>query len=357
MKRHLLKLTALLLALISLLLLAGCSYNGIGHEPLKDFAEGPDAALLGKETIAINLPEYSSGRIYIPVIAGAQPSRIWLPIREGIERAAKEYNITVEFFVSENDADYTTQITAFRKALTRNPKALCTFSLDQAHVSAYLTKVSAAGVPMISLDSAVPTGCVASCKPNAISAGEDAAKRIAAAINSRGKIAIAASDWKNVTSAEMIEGFRNIISENYPKIELVNVPSNPDIGMLEQCALFFSTNPSIDAVFGADREAFECLLYSSRSLTEGGDDEDEAPTRRSIAIVGIGSGPEIEDSLRSGEVLGTYLIDYSRWGYNALTTAFRACIGGEFDSVVTTDYVWVDADNIDLSPIRKLLSN
>ena len=115
---------------------------------------------------------------------------------------------------------------------------------------------------------------------------------------------------------------------------------------------------SIDAVFGADREAFECLLSSSRSLIEnGGDDEDETPTHRSIVIVGIGSSPEIEDSLRSGEVLGTYLIDYNRWGYNALTTAFRACIGGEFDSVVTTDYVWVDADNIDLSPIRKLLSN
>ena len=221
-------------------------------------------------------------------------------------------------------------------------------------IDTLLDAVVAADIPVISLDSSMPVGSVAQCRANGRSAGEDAAKQLAEAIRSRGKVAIAASDWKNVTSAEIIESFKNAVAENYPKIEVANVPSNPEVSMYEQCSAFFVSNPSIEAVFGVDSKSFECLISASKAIKAATTDDDEEP--RNIYVCGVGTSSFINRAIQSGDALGSYIINYTDWGYNALTTAFSAYMGGEFEPEVLTDFIWVNTENLGLPLIKKLLS-
>ncbi len=350
------------IAAVTLALLAplcGCSGDRISYAPLVDYnriAESSPEQYLGDEHIAIDLPGRGVRQTYIPVVVSGLDDSVWLPMKEGIERAAKEYNIAVDFFVSnENDA-WRAQVGSFREILTNKPGAICLIAADTSKLAAYLNKAVAADIPVVSLDSSMPTGCVACCRANGSSAGEDAANRLAEAIRSRGKVAVAASDWKNVTSAEIIESFKTAVSENYPKIEVVNVPNNPEVSMYEQCSAFFVSNPSIEAVFGVDSDSFECLISASRALNSAtpGEDEDEEP--RTIYVCGVGTTPAINSAISSGDALGSYVIDYTDWGYNAFTTAVSAYVGGEFKSEVLTDFIWVDRGNMGLPLIKKLLS-
>ena len=338
-------------------LFSGCSSDKISYDPLFDYTrldESSPEQHLGDEHITIDIPGRSSHQTYIPVIVSGLDENVWAPMQEGIERAAKEYNIHVEYFVTEEDESRQYQTDAFREVLTNNPGAICLIADDTSRLAPYLNKVVAADIPVISLDSSMPVGSVAQCRANGRSAGEDAAKQLAEAIRSRGKVAIAASDWKNVTSAEIIESFKNAVAENYPKIEVANVPSNPEVSMYEQCSAFFVSNPSIEAVFGVDSKSFECLISASKAIKAATTDDDEEP--RNIYVCGVGTSSFINRAIQSGDALGSYIINYTDWGYNALTTAFSAYMGGEFESEVLTDFIWVNTENMGLPLIKKLLS-
>ncbi len=372
MKKIFRTITALVLLLA---LFSGCSADRISYRSLVDYSKLDASAAeqkLGGERVTLSIPGREARQTYIPVIVSAQYDGVWLPMKEGIERAAKEYNITVDYFVSPSGSDGQEQTDAFKDILTKNPQAICLIAADTSKLTAYLNKVIASDIPIVSLDNSLPAGSVAYCRANGRSVGEVAASRLAEVIRSRGKIAIAASDWKNVTSAEIIESFKKAVEDNFPKIEVVNVPNNPDVSMREQCSAFFAANPSIEAVFGTDREAFECLISASRALREpAADDEsseesessgkndnknskDEEP--RIVYVSGVGTSPAIDEAIVAGEALGTYIIDYTEWGYKAMTTAFSACVGGEFEQEILTDFIWIDTSNMELPLIKRLLS-
>ena len=79
-------------------LFSGCSSDKISYDPLFDYTrldESSPEQHLGDEHITIDIPGRSSHQTYIPVIVSGLDENVWAPMQEGIERAAKEYNIHV----------------------------------------------------------------------------------------------------------------------------------------------------------------------------------------------------------------------------------------------------------------------
>ena len=351
MKRYFFCVLALLIVLCSF---SGCSRYQ--YKPLTDYSNldlSSPEPLLGSGRVTVTHPAYNTHQFFIPVVIGDLDESIRVPLLEGIDSAAKDYNITVEYFIAENKTDVQTQSDALCEIMARNPQAVCLMTSDLSNLTHYINKLRASKVPIISLDNSMTTPLASAyCKPDGAAAGEEAAHRLCEAVRTKAKIAVAASNWSDAVSSEIIESFKSTIAQNYPKVEVINVPNNPEVSSYEQCFSFLSSNPSLDAVFAVDTKIFNSLINAKRSYVRGLDDDENYE----LLISGVGTNPNIKSALPTEEVYGTYLIDYTEWGYRAMSTAFSACIGGEFDPVIQSKYVWVNAENLNLPAIQNLLN-
>ncbi|MBR5260835.1 MAG: substrate-binding domain-containing protein [Oscillospiraceae bacterium] len=331
-----------LVTLMILSVFSGCSRYE--QEPLTEYSANTEHEL-GDGSVTVNFEEFDSHTVYIPVIVSGIDSSVWPSLQAGIEEAVKDYNITVEYFVSTTSADLNAQAAAFRSALTKNPRAVCLYSTDYSNLTSYINKLKAADIPLILLDDSFTDIATAYCRPSGYAVGEESAHRLCEAINMDGKIAIAATNWSNLHTAEIIDGFKNTVEQNYPDVEVINMPNTPNVTPSAQCTQFLSSNPSLDAVFSTDADVFEAMVTASRAVDSGD----------KVIFSGIGANYGLKYALSTEAAYGTFLLNYTEWGYNAMKTAFSACIGGEFDSVILSEYVWVNAKNMSLPTIQNLI--
>ncbi|MBQ3048877.1 MAG: substrate-binding domain-containing protein [Oscillospiraceae bacterium] len=332
-----------LAAVIILSVLSGCS--AYEHEPLTDYASVPEEQL-ANASVTVNFEDLGSS-VYIPVIVSGLDNSVWLSLQAGIDEAAKDYNINVEYFVSTS-ADAKTQEAAFRTALTRSPDAVCLYSTDYSSLTNYINKLKAADIPIILLDDSMPDIAAAYCRPSGYTVGEESAHRICEAIDMKGKIAVAATNWSDTNITKMVEGFKTTVEQNYPDVEVINMPNNPKLTSYAQCSQFLSANPSLDAVFSTDSVIFDSMVNAARTLPNSGSSD--------IIFSGIGANYSLKYALSTEDAYGTFVLNYTSWGYNAKNTDFSASIGGEFDTVILNEYVWVNAKNMSLPTIQSLLN-
>src|SRR5256885_11821929 len=96
-----------------------------------------------------------AGDIYVPLISKGFQHQFWQAVKQGAEKAAKDFNVRITFEGPENESQVDKQIEMLQAALDKKPSALCFAALDSKAAIPLLEKAKAQNIPVIGFDSGV----------------------------------------------------------------------------------------------------------------------------------------------------------------------------------------------------------
>lgn len=97
----------------------------------------------------------NSSKPYIPVISKGFQHQFWQAVKQGAEKAAKEYDVNITFEGPETEAQVDKQIEMLQAALDKKPTAIAFAALDSKASVSLLQKAKSANIPVIGFDSGV----------------------------------------------------------------------------------------------------------------------------------------------------------------------------------------------------------
>jgi len=293
-------------------------------------------------------PVQSAGKPYIPLISKGFQHQFWQAVKQGAEKAAKDFNVTITFEGPESESQVDKQIEMLRAALDKKPSALGIAALDSKAVIPLLERAKAQKIPVIGFDSGVDSDIpVTTAATNNVAAAALAADKLAALIGNAGEVAAIVHDQTSRTGIDRRDGFVNQIKTKYPKITIVDVQygAGDHLKSTDLAKAIMQSHPNLKGFFGANEGSAIGVLNAVKELRKQG----------KIVVVGYDSGQAQMDAVRSGVMAGAITQNPVGIGYKAVEAAVKALKGEKLPKNIDTGFFWYDKTNIDSKTIAPLL--
>src|SRR6267378_812742 len=164
----------------------------------------------------------ATGKAFIPLISKGFQHQFWQAVKQGAEKAAAQFNVTITFQGPENESQVDKQLEMLQTVLNQKPSALCFAALDSKAAIPLLQKFKDANIPVIGFDSGVDSDIpLATAATDNIAAAGAAADKMAGLIGGAGEVAIVAHDQTSRTGIDRVKGFTDQIKNKYPNIKIV----------------------------------------------------------------------------------------------------------------------------------------
>ncbi|MDK2879454.1 MAG: ribose transport system substrate-binding protein [Thermoanaerobacteraceae bacterium] len=323
-------------------LLAGC---GQKEQPKQ---ESKPAENQQSQTQQSQSGSSSSEKIYIPLISKGFQHQFWQAVKQGAEKAAKDYNVEITFEGPENESMVDKQVEMLQAALNKNPKAICLAALDSKAVIPLLEKAKAANIPVIGFDSGVDSDIpVTTAATDNVKAAAAAADKMAELIGGKGEVAVIVHDQTSRTGIDRRDGFVNRIKEKYPDIKIVDIQygGGDQLKSTDLAKAIIQAHPNLKGFFGANEGSIIGVLNGVKEMNKEG----------KIVVIGYDSGKQQIDAIKSGVEAGAITQDPIGIGYKAVEAAVKAIKGEQLPKVIDTGFHWYDKTNIDSDEIKPLL--
>lgn len=206
---------------------------------------------------AVTLMSFSScaagGKKQIAVIVKSVDSDFWHSVKNGVDSAATEYNVSVTFEGPENEEDYGAQ-NEMIAAAARSADAIVLSAIDFEQSAEAVSEAARKGVKMIAIDSSVNSPQIAMfIGTDNVEAGRAAGRAAVEGFAPEEKIRIGLVNYYERTDngIRREEGFREYIRDipNAEIVESVNVASNTESASAAAAALLRS-HPEINVLVG-----------------------------------------------------------------------------------------------------------
>ena len=196
-----------------------------------------------------------SDKIYIPVISKGFQHQFWQAVKQGAEKAAKEFNVEITFEGPETETQVDKQIEMLQAALGKKPQAIAFAALDSKAATPLLEKAKASKIPVIGFDSGVDSDIpVTTAATDNKAAAALAADKMAALIGNEGEIALVVHDQTSRTGIDRRDGFTNQIKAKYPNIKIVDTQygGGDQLKSTDLAKAIIQAHPNIKGFFGAN---------------------------------------------------------------------------------------------------------
>jgi ribose transport system substrate-binding protein len=285
---------------------------------------------------------------YIPIISKGFQHQFWQAVRQGAEKAAGDFSVTITFEGPETEAQVDKQIEMFQAALDKKPAAICLAALDSQAAVPLLQRAKAANIPVIGFDSGVDSDIpVTTAATDNVAASAMLADKMAALIGDAGEVAVIVHDQTSRTGIDRRDGFVNQIKQKHPKITVVDVQygGGDQLKSTDLAKAIIQAHPNLKGFFGANEGSIIGVLNAVKELGKEGQ----------IAVIGYDSGKQQIDAIRSGVEAGAATQDPIGIGYKCVEAAVKAIKGEQLPKTIDTGFHWYDKTNIDSAEIKPLL--
>ncbi|WP_284645171.1 ABC transporter substrate-binding protein [Paenibacillus silviterrae] len=291
----------------------------------------------------------SAEKMYIPVISKGFQHQFWQAVKQGAEKAAKEFNVEITFEGPETESQVDKQIEMLQAALGKKPKAIALAALDSKAAGPMLQKAKSSNIPVIGFDSGVDSDIpVTTAATDNKAAAALAADKMAELIGKEGEIALIVHDQTSRTGVDRRDGFANQIKSKYPNIKIVDIQygGGDHLKSTDLAKAMIQAHPNLKGVFGSNEGS---AIGVVNAVTELKKDK--------LVIIGFDSGKPQLDAIKNGKMAGAITQDPIGIGYWAVKAAVQAVKGESVAKTIDTGFHWYDKTNMDSDKIKPLLYN
>ncbi|WP_426997710.1 ABC transporter substrate-binding protein [Pseudarthrobacter sp. N5] len=294
---------------------------------------------------AASAPAAAGARPYIAIVSKGFQHQFWQAVKQGAEKAAKEFDVDITFEGPNTEADVDQQIQMLTTALGKSPAALGFAALDSKAATPLLEEAKGKNIPVIAFDSGVDSSIpAATASTDNRAAAAEAAKHLAQLIGNEGKIAIVAHDQTSKSGTDRRDGFKEWIEKNAPKITIVDIQygGGDQLKSTDAAKAIIAANPDLKGMYGTNEGSAIGVVNAVNELSLKG----------KLTIVGFDSGKAQMDAIRSGLMAGAVTQNPVGIGYETVKAAVAAIKKETVAKVIDTGFYWYDAKNIDSAEIK-----
>jgi len=158
----------------------------------------------------------------IGVIPKATSHLFFVSVHAGVDAAAKEFGVDVVWNGPREETEYSRQIEIVDSMIARHVDALAISATDHAALVKPVQRAMAAGIPVTVFDSGLDvTGYVTFVATDNYAAGQTAARRLAALVSGKGKVAELMHKPGGMSTGDRERGFEEVIAKEFPAIQIV----------------------------------------------------------------------------------------------------------------------------------------
>lgn len=312
---------ALVLALVLVLsCFAGCTQK---NEPS---AETPNAQVPvgnGEKDDASG----EEGPIRVAVILKSLTNSFWAMAKAAAEAKGEELGVEVQVFSTTEETDFNTQVSQIEDAVTNKFDVICVVAADgNALIQAVEESVSK-GVPVIALDTEIPSDMISSfVASDNVAGGASAAKYIAEQLDGNGNVAVIRGGQGHTVELERYNGFTEEL-KNYPDIKLIaeayaDWEADKASNVMED---FLNAHPEIDAVF-----------CESDMMVIGASQTAKAAQRDDIIFVGLDGTVDALRLVENGQISADVAQRPDLIGAYGVEAAVKLAKGEAIDARIVT---------------------
>ena len=310
-------------------------------------AEEKPAAEEAKPAEAAPAEAKPAEKLYIPVISKGFQHQFWLAVKDGAEKAAKDFDVTITFEGPETEAMVDKQMDMLQAAIDKDPAAICFAAVDSKAAIPLLEQAKAKGIPVIGFDSGVDSDIpLSTAATDNVAAAALAADKMVELIGGSGEVAIIAHDQTSRTGIDRVAGFTARIAEKYPDVTIVDTQygGGDQLKSTDLAKAIITAHPNLKGFFGANEGSIIGVLNGAQELS-----------RTDLVIIGYDSGQQQIAAITSGLEAGAITQDPIGIGYKCVEAAVKAVKGETLPKFIDTGFHWFDKTNIDDPVIAALL--
>ena len=324
------KLTALLLALSMVLSLTACTGAASSEAP----APSEEAPAASGEAPASE--EAGGDDVKVAVLIKGTDSSFWQKVGDGAKAYADEHEgVTVEVQGPPSEADIEESLSLLENVILSKPDAIVLGSNAAEGANAALAEAAAAGIPVVTVDTQLPSEDVVShLATDNIKGGELAAEAMVKYmtdnnISLEGKVAIVAAVAGVQTIIDRDGGFINKMKELAPNIEVLEpqyVDNEIDTAMQVTENLITSLGDELVGIYADNNHTGDGVAKAI----------EQASLQDKVTVVAFDDDQEELDALKNGVIKALIIQDQHNMGYSGVEAAVKAAKGEELEAFVDT---------------------
>ena len=295
--------------------------------------------------IALGLPALAQDKPVIGVLPKTVINDVFMNnVAEFAKSKGEELGVEVEIHSVSGHGAIEEQVSAVEALISREVDGIAIAALDSKGLAPVVKRATAAGIPVVLVDSGVETdegNYVSLVATDNVAASGLAADYAAALLSYSGKVAQLEGEPGSETAALRRQGFHEGIAK-YPGIEIVSSItghwSTP--GAVEATEAILSANPDIDLIFA-----------SSDLMAVGAAEVLRRREREDVIVIGFDGIPEGTDLIKEGRAAGD--VAQSSKGMGEMSVEILASIAkgeksaGDFPKRIDSGMLLLQSWNVD----------
>lgn len=285
---------------------------------------------------------------YIAVISKGYQHQFWQAVRQGVEQAAKDFDVTVSYEGPEGEAAVNQQLDMIQAALAKKPAAIGLAAVDSQAAIPLVQQAKDAGIPVIAFDSGVASDIpLTTASTDSKASAALAADKMAELIGGEGEVAIVGHDQTSTTGVDRVAGFTDEIKAKYPKITIVDTQygGGDHTKSADITKAIIQAHPNLKGIFGTNEGSAIGVALGKK---EAGSN---------VTVIGYDSGAGQIEAIKDGTIAGSITQNPVGIGYKTVEAAVKAIKGEKLEPHIDTGFFWYDKSNIDAPEIKAVLYN
>ena len=316
------RIPAVLVAVITTILFAGCEHREGGH------TTNPVVAVIPKGT----------------------SHEFWKTVHAGANEAGSKNDLEIIWKGPAREDDRDEQIKVVETFVARGVDAIVIAPLDDTALVPSLKEASGRGIPVIVFDSDIKwDGKTTFVATDNTRGGELAAREVGRLLDGKGRILVMRYVEGSASTMKREKGFLDTIASEYPGIEVVSSNQHGGAtveGCYKTAENLLAKYPDVDAVFGPCEPATFGLMKAI-------DDIDKEGT---ILLVGFDASDKLVEGLRDGKIAALVVQNPFAMGDLAVTAARSTIDGDDVPEFMDTGCTLITLENMDEPGNKELLN-
>lgn len=290
-----------------------------------------------------------SRRKVIAVVPKATSHLFFVSIHHGVDRAAREFNVDIEWNGPNEETDHARQIQIVETMISRRVDAMAISATDENALAPTVQRAIDSGIPVTVFDSGVNAkGFVSFIATDNYGAGCTAARLLARLVNENGNVGMVMHKPGGASTVLREQGFEATMKKEFPQVTIAARQYGMSDPARSRAAAenILTAHPDLAGIFASSEAS---SLGSMQAIANRG-------LSGKVKLITFDSSRAHVEALRQGTIDVMLLQDPDRLGYEAVHSLVEKLRGGTPPARLDLPVREVRRSDLDKPDVQALLA-